>query len=84
MRSLFRTWNIIPILFPGKFCVKKKVPYLKVIPINEKGELIIEEYKKLLSPKTKLVAVNHASNALGTINPVKEIIDAAHKAVLLF
>jgi cysteine desulfurase/selenocysteine lyase len=44
-----------------------------------KGELIIDEYKKLLSPKTKLVAVNHASNALGTINPVREIIDEAHK-----
>src|SRR5262249_31656938 len=40
---------------------------------------IIEEYKKLLGPKTKLVAVNHASNALGTINPVREIIDLAHE-----
>jgi cysteine desulfurase/selenocysteine lyase len=52
---------------------------LKVAPIDENGELILEEYYKLLSPRTKLVSVVHASNALGIINPVKEIIDAAHK-----
>jgi cysteine desulfurase/selenocysteine lyase len=52
---------------------------LKVVPINNDGELILEEYYKLLSPRTKLVSVVHASNALGIINPVKEIIDAAHK-----
>jgi cysteine desulfurase/selenocysteine lyase len=52
---------------------------LKVIPINDEGELLLEEYKKMLSPKTKLVAVVHVSNALGTINSVSEIIDAAHK-----
>jgi cysteine desulfurase / selenocysteine lyase len=51
---------------------------LKVIPINDKGELILEEYRKLLSPKTKLVAVVHVSNSLGTVNPVKEIIREAH------
>jgi cysteine desulfurase/selenocysteine lyase len=51
---------------------------LKVAPIDENGELIIEEYYKLLTPRTKLVSVVHASNALGIINPVKEIIDAAH------
>ncbi|MFN7686352.1 MAG: aminotransferase class V-fold PLP-dependent enzyme [Sphingobacteriales bacterium] len=51
---------------------------LKVAPIDENGELILEEYYKLLSPRTKLVSVVHASNALGIINPVKEIIDAAH------
>src|SRR6185295_7753038 len=45
----------------------------------EDGELLMDEYKKLLSPKTKLVAVVHVSNALGTVNPVKQIIDAAHK-----
>jgi cysteine desulfurase/selenocysteine lyase len=51
---------------------------LKVAPIDENGELILEEYYKLLSPRTKLVSVVHASNALGIINPVKEIIEAAH------
>ncbi len=48
-------------------------------PVSDKGELLIDEYKKLLNLKTKLVAVNQASNALGTINPVREIIDVAHK-----
>ena len=51
---------------------------LKVAPIDKNGELILEEYYKLLSPRTKLVSVVHASNALGIINPVKEIIEAAH------
>src|SRR6476620_3471964 len=67
-------------IVPWQILIEEKGATLKVIPVSEKGELIIEEYKKLLSSKTKLVAVNHASNALGTINPVKEIIDAAHKA----
>lgn len=51
---------------------------LKVIPINEKGELILEELDKLISPKTKLIAVTHVSNVLGTINPVEDIIAMAH------
>jgi cysteine desulfurase/selenocysteine lyase len=66
-------------IVPWQILIEEKGATLKVIPVNEKGELIIEEYKKLLNPKTKLVAVNHASNALGTINPVREIIDEAHK-----
>jgi cysteine desulfurase/selenocysteine lyase len=65
-------------IVPWQILAEEKNAIIKVIPVNEKGELIIDEYKKLLSAKTKLVAVNHASNALGTINPVKEIIDAAH------
>jgi len=52
---------------------------LKIIPVNDKGELIMVEYKKLLSDNTALVAVGHVSNALGTINPVKEIIALAHE-----
>lgn len=52
---------------------------LKVIPIDDNGEIIFEEYVKLFTEKTKLVSVVHVSNALGTINPVKEIIDHAHK-----
>ena len=67
-------------IVPWQILIEEKGATLKVIPVNEKGELVIDEYRKLLSPRTRLVAVNHASNALGTINPVKEIIDAAHKA----
>jgi len=52
---------------------------LKVIPINDKGELIIEEFEKLITPKTRLVSVTHVSNVLGTVNPIKEIIKIAHK-----
>jgi cysteine desulfurase/selenocysteine lyase len=51
---------------------------LRVIPINDAGELILEEYQKLLNKKTKLVAVVHISNSLGTINPIKRIVDIAH------
>src|SRR5215475_10051819 len=51
---------------------------LKVAPINRRGELLFDEYLKLLSPRTKLVAVAHVSNALGSILPVKRIVDAAH------
>ncbi len=51
---------------------------LRVIPMNQAGELLQDEYEKLLSEKTKLVAVNHVSNALGTINPVVEMIEKAH------
>lgn len=51
---------------------------LKYIPINDAGELILEQYEKLLSDKTRIVAVGHISNALGTINPIKTIIEKAH------
>ena len=50
-----------------------------MIPINEHGELLVEDYNKLLNDKTKLVAVNYISNSLGIINPVKELISAAHR-----
>ena len=65
-------------IVPWQILCEEKKAVLKIIPINNKGELLIDEYRKLLSPKTKLVSVTHASNALGTINPVKQIIDAAH------
>jgi cysteine desulfurase / selenocysteine lyase len=52
---------------------------IRVIPINEKGEINIYEYEKLLNPKVKLVSVVHVSNALGTINPIKQMIKLAHK-----
>jgi len=60
-------------------CERKKA-VLKIIPINDDGELILEEYKKLLSEKTKIVAVGHTSNSLGTKNPAKEMIESAHNA----
>jgi cysteine desulfurase/selenocysteine lyase len=52
---------------------------LKVIPVNDDGELLMDEYEKLLSPRTKLVGIVHMSNALGTVNPVEEIIRIAHE-----
>ncbi|MBO9572042.1 MAG: cysteine desulfurase [Chitinophagaceae bacterium] len=67
-------------IVPWYILCEEKGAVLKVIPINEDGELIIEEFEKLLSNKTKIVSVVHASNALGTINPVKKIIELAHKA----
>lgn len=67
-------------IVPWQLLAEEKGAALKVIPINTDGEILLEEYYKLLSPKTKIVSVVHASNALGIINPVKEIIDAAHKA----
>jgi len=66
-------------ILPWQMLCEEKGAVLKVIPINEKGELRIDEYKKLLCSKTRIVAVTHVSNTLGTINPVKEIIELAHK-----
>lgn len=57
---------------------------LKVVPINEQGEIILEEYHKLLSDRTKLVSIVWVSNSLGTVNPVKVMIDAAHKKGAVF
>ena len=51
---------------------------IRVIPINDKGELIIEEFKKLINPRTKLISITHISNALGTVNDIEEIIRIAH------
>lgn len=66
-------------IVPWQILCDEKKAILKVIPINDDGELLMDEYKKLLSSKTKLVSIAHVSNALGTINPVKEIIKQAHK-----
>jgi len=65
-------------IVPWQMLCERTGAKLKVIPINQKGELLIDAYDKLLSTKTKLVFVNHVSNALGTINPIKEIITKAH------
>ena len=65
-------------IVPWQMLCEKTGAILKVIPMNEEGELIMSEYDKLLSDKTKLVFTNHISNALGTINPIEEIIEKAH------
>ncbi|MBI5427890.1 MAG: cysteine desulfurase [Nitrospinae bacterium] len=62
---------------PWQVLCEEKGAVLKVIPVNDDGELIMTEYDKLLSKKTRLVAVNHVSNALGTVNPVREIVRKA-------
>lgn len=66
-------------IVPWQMLCEKTGATLKVIPMNEKGELILSEFDKLLSKKTKIVTVNHISNALGTINPIKYIIDKSHE-----
>ena len=66
-------------IVPWQMLCEKTGAIMKIIPMNHDGELIFSEYEKLLSNKTKVVFVNHVSNALGTINPVKEIISKAHE-----
>lgn len=65
-------------IVPWQMLCEEKGCILKVIPINDQGELLMDEYEKLLTEKTKFVSVVHVSNALGTINPIKEIIAKAH------
>ena len=66
-------------IVPWQMLCEKTGATLKVIPMDENGELMMVEYDKLLSDKTKIVTVNHISNALGTVNPVKYMIDKAHE-----
>ncbi|MCW5911225.1 MAG: cysteine desulfurase [Cyclobacteriaceae bacterium] len=66
-------------IVPWQIICEEKKAVLKVIPVTETGELDMDAYRKLLSGKTKVVAVCHASNSLGTINPIKEIIKLAHE-----
>ncbi|SNB24232.1 selenocysteine lyase, PLP-dependent [Flavobacterium psychrophilum] len=66
-------------IVPWQMLCQKTGAKLVVIPMNENGELILSEYDRLLSNKTKIVAVNHISNALGTINPIKYMINKAHE-----
>ncbi|QNJ97342.1 aminotransferase class V-fold PLP-dependent enzyme [Constantimarinum furrinae] len=67
-------------IVPWQMLAEKTGAELKVIPMSEEGTLVLSEYKKLLSKRTKLVFVNHISNALGTINPIREITQLAHDA----
>jgi cysteine desulfurase/selenocysteine lyase len=66
-------------IVPWQMLCEEKGAVLRVIPMNDAGELIQDEYEALLNERTKLVAVTHISNALGTINPIKEMIQTAHK-----
>jgi cysteine desulfurase/selenocysteine lyase len=68
--------NIVPWQIVGEMTGAK----IRIIPCDDHGALLLDAYRKLLSPKTKVVAVNHVSNALGTINPVREISRLAHEA----
>lgn len=66
-------------IVPWQILCEDRGALLKVIPMNENGELLLEEYAKLLNPRTRLVAVAHISNSLGTLNPIKQIISMAHQ-----
>jgi len=73
-------------LIPWQMICKAKGANLQIIPINENGELDLSAFRNMLSPKTKMVALVHVSNTLGTINPIEEVIELAHQkdvAVLL-
>src|SRR5437868_6023527 len=65
-------------IVPWQMLCEEKGARLRVIPVNDAGELLLDEYKKLFSPRTRFVAVTHMSNALGTITPAKEIVKIAH------
>jgi cysteine desulfurase/selenocysteine lyase len=66
-------------IVPWQMLCESKGAHLRVVPIDDNGELILEEYEKLLTPKTRLVAVAHVSNALGTVNPIRKMIGLAHQ-----
>ena len=66
-------------IVPWQILCEEKGARLRVVPINDRGELLLEEYEKLLGRKTRLVAVGHVSNALGTINPIRRIVELAHQ-----
>jgi len=65
-------------IVPWQLLCEEKGARLRVAPINDDGELLVDKFQQLLSPRTRLVAVSHVSNALGTVNPVKQVIEWAH------
>ena len=65
-------------IVPWQMLCEEKGASLRIIPVNDEGELLLDEYERMLNPKVKLVAVGHASNALGTINPIERMIASAH------
>lgn len=66
-------------IIPWQMIAEERGAIIKVIPMNQRGELIIDEYENLLNERTKIVAVTHVSNSLGTVNPIKEMVATAHK-----
>jgi cysteine desulfurase/selenocysteine lyase len=66
-------------IIPWQVMAEERGATIKVIPINDRGELIIDEYENLLNERTRMVAVGHVSNSLGTVNPIKDIVATAHK-----
>jgi len=66
-------------IVPWQILCEEKGARLRVAPVNDRGELVFEEFEKLLNSRTRLVSVTHVSNVLGTINPVREIVAAAHR-----
>src|ERR1700690_934996 len=66
-------------IVPWQMLCEETGAKLRVIPMDDRGELLLDEYEKLLGPRTRMVAVGHVSNALGTINPVRQIIERAHR-----
>lgn len=66
-------------IIPWQVAAEERGATIRVIPMNERGELIIDEYESMLNERTRIVAVTHVSNSLGTVNPVKEMIATAHK-----
>ncbi|TNF29295.1 MAG: cysteine desulfurase [Bacteroidetes bacterium] len=65
-------------IVPWQMLCERKGAHLKVVPISKEGELDLEEYERLIGPKTELISLVHVSNSLGTINPIKKMIDIAH------
>jgi cysteine desulfurase/selenocysteine lyase len=66
-------------IVPWQILCEQQGANLRVAPVNDAGELLFDEFEKLLGPKTKLVAMSHVSNALGTVNPVRKIVEAARR-----
>src|ERR1700757_2307661 len=65
-------------IVPWQILCEEKGAFLKVAPINDRGELLLDKFQQLLGPRTKIVAVTHVSNALGTVNPLQQMIEIAH------
>jgi cysteine desulfurase / selenocysteine lyase len=67
-------------IVPWQFLTEEKGAVLRVIPVDDSGQIVLDEYRRLLNDRTRLVAVTHVSNALGTLVPIREVIEAAHQA----
>ena len=65
-------------IVPWQIVCREKGASLRVVPIDDRGDMVLEEYHRLLGPRTRMVALPHVSNALGTVNPVRELVRAAH------